>query len=122
MLLSHTEPETLTIPVEPEKKNLSIIQNDLIDKQRISEIYGSYLSTSLKNGQEIILDFKNHPVLQGFIAAYRNDRPVTISPDVIWLLIIQAFSNHVTNNAEKLRSMFVNFDGKKELTVKKARS
>lgn len=54
--------------------------------------------------------------------AYKNHRPVTISPDIIWLLIIQAFSNHISANAEQLRPMFVNFDGQKELIVKRQES
>ena len=50
--------------------------------------------------------------------AHKNHLPTRIKPDDIWLLIVQAFSNHVNYNSEKLRNMFVNFDGKKTLTVK----
>ena len=57
----------------------------------------------------------DHPVFNSFVDAYRNDRPVTISPDIIWLLIVQGFSNHVNFHAEKLRSKFVNFYGQKTL-------
>lgn len=45
----------------------------------------------MKTNQEIIFDHGCHPVLQGFVNAYKNHRPMTISPDIIWLLIIQAF-------------------------------
>lgn len=48
MLLNKTEPETLTIPVEPEKKNLSMIQTDPITKEKLHNIYGSFFSTSMK--------------------------------------------------------------------------
>ena len=34
-------------------------------------------------------------------------------------MIIQGFANHVNNNAKELRSKFVDFDGKKELTVRR---
>ena len=37
---------------------------------------------------------------------------------MIWLLISQGFSQHVNNNAEELRKLFVNFDGKITLVVK----
>lgn len=117
MLLSHSEPETLTIPVEPEKKNMSMILIKPVTKKRLTQIYEDYHCTSIKEGSKINLDYGCHPVFQGFISAYKNDRPVTISPDIIWLLIVQAFTHHVSANAEELRSMFVNFAGKKELTV-----
>ena len=43
--------------------------------------------------------------------------PVSINPDILWMLIVQGFSRHIDQNAEKLRNKFVDFDGKKELTV-----
>ena len=67
--------------------------------------------------EEKIMFQKEHCVFNGFVSAFKEHRPITISPDIFWLLIIQGFANHVNNNAEKLRHMFVNFDGKKELTV-----
>ena len=36
---------------------------------------------------------------------------------IFWLLIVQAFNNHVNNNSEKLRKYFIDFDGKKELVI-----
>ena len=59
----------------------------------------------------------NTPVLNGFYKAHTNHYPIRIKPDDIWLLIVQSFSYHVNENAQKLRNMFVNFSGKKELTV-----
>ena len=44
---------------------------------------------------------------------------MTISPDIIWLLIVQGFSYQVAANVEKLRNRFVNFDGKKEIKIKR---
>lgn len=58
-----------------------------------------------------------HPVLGGFLKAYKEHRPVTISPDIMWLLICQGFGQHVNNNAEELRNKFVDFQGQKELEV-----
>ena len=57
------------------------------------------------------------PVLDGFYLAHSNHYPIRIKPDHIWLLIVQAFSNHVNANAEQLRTFFVNFSGQKTLTV-----
>jgi len=57
------------------------------------------------------------PVLNGFYLAHSNHYPIRIKPDHIWLLIVQAFSNHVNANSEALRNQFVNFEGKKTLKV-----
>ena len=62
--------------------------------------------------------YSNVPLLNGFYTAHTNHYPIRIKPDDIWLLIVQAFSNHVNANSEELRNLFVNFDGKKTLTVK----
>ena len=43
--------------------------------------------------------------------------PIRLKPDDIWLLIIQAFSNHININSEELRHKLVNFNGKKLLTI-----
>ena len=59
----------------------------------------------------------NVPLLTGFYTAHVNHYPIRIKPDDIWLLIVQAFSNHVNANSEELRNYFVNFNGKKTLTV-----
>lgn len=83
----------------------------------IKEIYGDKIFKYSMKDEEKIMFQKEHCVFNGFVSAFKEHRPITISPDIFWLLIIQGFANHVNNNAEKLRHMFVNFDGKKELTV-----
>ncbi|MEO3404158.1 DUF4419 domain-containing protein [Mucilaginibacter sp. CAU 1740] len=58
-----------------------------------------------------------HPFFEGMFAAYADHRPFTLSPDMIWLLISQGFANHVNNNSEELRKLFVKYDGKTSLIV-----
>lgn len=113
--------ESITIPVETEKKNLTLVDVKPVSEctAKITELYHKFLSTSMKPDQKIIFDYKTHPVYDGFLDAYRNHRPITISPDIIWILIVQGFSRHVDTNHEELKSLFVNFKGKKDITVKK---
>ena len=56
-------------------------------------------------------------ILQGFYSTYENHLPIRLTPDIIWLLIIQGFANHVNYNSEELREKFVNFEGKKKLQI-----
>ena len=72
---------------------------------------------SLDINQNLAYTYSNVPLLNGFYTAHTNHYPIRIKPDDIWLLIVQGFSNHVNENAEELRNLFVNFDGKKTLIV-----
>lgn len=66
---------------------------------------------------EPLVEKGTHPVICGYLQAYQEHRPITLSPDIAWLLICQGFAQHVNNNAEKLRQKFVNFKGQKTLEV-----
>ena len=62
-------------------------------------------------------------VTHGFVAAvnlaYSKHYPLAISPDDIWLCIAQGFAAHVNANAERLRHHFVEFEGKKEISIRR---
>ena len=54
---------------------------------------------------------------KGLMDAFANHRAVVLSPDMIWLLISQAFGHYVNSNAEQLRDSIVDHDGRKTLVV-----
>ena len=56
-------------------------------------------------------------ILQGFYSAYENHLPIRLTPDIIWLLIVQGFAQHINFNSAGLRERFVNFENKKKLEV-----
>ena len=58
-----------------------------------------------------------HPFAFAVQAAYGQHRPLVISPDMVWLMIMQGFSQHILANSEDLRNKFVKFKGKKTLIV-----
>jgi hypothetical protein len=76
------------------------------------------LSHSLNVNQNLAYTDSNVPLLNGFYTAHTNHYPIRIKPDDIWLLIIQAFSNHVNANSEELKNLFVDFDGKQRLIIR----
>ena len=87
-------------------------------KEPISCILNKYiLAHSLNAEKKLAYLDTNVPILYGFNTAHNNHYPIRIKPDDIWLLIVQAFSNHVNANSEELRKMFVNFDGKTTLII-----
>jgi len=56
-----------------------------------------------------------HPLIHAVHVAFSQHRPLTLSPDAIWLVIAQGFSHHVTANAEKLRHRLVRHEGRRAL-------
>ena len=110
---NNSEKNDLKIDLYP--KNIPIGQ---LKKRHLSEVLPEdKLGQSLDPKTELAFPGAQVPILYGFYSAYCKHYPLRIKPDDIWLLIIQAFSNHVNVNAEKLRKYFVNFDGKVTLTV-----
>jgi hypothetical protein len=58
--------------------------------------------------------------LYGAIISSFNDHvPLILSPDAIWLQIVQQLGIHIGQNSESLRQMFVDFEDKKVITVRR---
>ena len=64
----------------------------------------------------LVADVEYHPVVAAATLAFNDHRTLTLSPDMIWLLIAQGFAHHVNANAETLRRRLVHHQGK--LTIK----
>lgn len=75
-------------------------------------IAASFLDTPLVTGRT--------PFFHGMVRAFAEHRPVTLSPDVIWMLISQNFNHDVNADPEAFRDKFVDFDGKVDLVVESA--
>ncbi|WP_344899093.1 DUF4419 domain-containing protein [Actinomadura meridiana] len=58
-----------------------------------------------------------HPLLSAVGRAFGGHRPLVLSPDAVWLTVMQGLAQHVHLNAEQLRSRLVNHDARKQLTV-----
>jgi hypothetical protein len=60
---------------------------------------------------------ENHAIFSAFLFAYNSHEDIVLSPDDIWLMICIYFSTYVNENAEQLRTLFVDHDGRKKLTI-----
>ncbi|GAB3016057.1 DUF4419 domain-containing protein [Niabella terrae] len=65
-----------------------------------------------------LVHYGYHSFFDGMYHAYAEHRPFTLSPDMIWLLILQGFSQHVNAHAETLRPRLVSHKGKITLVVR----
>jgi hypothetical protein len=64
-------------------------------------------------------EMSSNAVLQAFISAYNQHHDIVLSPDDMWMIVCLKFAEHVNENAEQLRSLFVEHqEGKIELTVR----
>ena len=60
-----------------------------------------------------------NPLFDAVLLAFYDHRPLVLSPDMVWLAIAQGFASHVNLHAEEMRARFVDFDGKKTITVQR---
>jgi hypothetical protein len=59
-----------------------------------------------------------NPLIEAVHLAFSDHRPLVLSPDCIWLTIVQGFGHHVNTYAEDLRGRIVRREGKKDLRVR----
>lgn len=114
-----SKPDSLLPVQSPEDIFKTFIEEDAgltkyaIEKKGIHVDYGLL---ALKVDADSLVTFGSHSFISGMREAYWHHRPITLSPDMIWVLIAQGFSHHVNANAEALRDRMIDFEGKKELT------
>jgi len=58
-----------------------------------------------------------HGFIDACTMAFARHYPLTLSPDMIWLIIAQGVTRHIRASSEELRRTFVAHDGKVEIIV-----
>lgn len=96
------------VPVLSQAERLKSV-GDMYYSLDNSYIAASFWNTKMNTGDT--------PFFTGMVQAFADHRPVSLSPDVIWMLISQAFSQEVNSDPERFRDKFVDFDGKVDLIV-----
>ena len=84
--------------------------SEVLRKITKKKVYHSTIDSDL-------IEFGCRSAFNTFITAYAKHYPITLSPDIVWLLILQSFSRFVDYNAEELRQDFVKFEGKKKIPI-----
>lgn len=80
-------------------------------------IGGRFEACELNLRNKMFVETEIHPFVSALYYAYADHRKISISPDMIWLLICQGFSTHVNVNPEKFRTKLVTFNNKKKIIV-----
>ena len=77
------------------------------------------------NSEKMVIDISKstkkpglHPFVLGLHLAFANEDDFQLTPDNIWLLIVQGVSQHINMHAEKFKSQLnIDFDGKKTIEI-----
>jgi len=77
---------------------------------------GPYLDCSFKN--KSLVDGGDNPFVSMVCLAYAEHRPIVLSPDIMWILICNGFSQYVNNDPDKFRDYLVSHEGKKKLEIR----
>ncbi len=86
--------------------------------ERTSRLVAGIEACSRHSGR-LVAGVAFHPVIAALHLGFMDHRPVSLSPDMIWLMVVQGVANHINNHAETLRPRFVKHAGKVNLSVRR---
>lgn len=74
-----------------------------------------YLGCSFAN--ESLVDADDNAFFSMVCLAYAQHRPIVLSPDIMWIVICNGYSQFVNRDPEKFRQYLVDHDGKETLMI-----
>ena len=77
---------------------------------------GPYLGSSFAN--KSLVDGDDNAFFSMVCLAYAQHRPIVLSPDIMWIIICNGYSQYVNRDPEKFRQYLVDHDGKETLVIK----
>lgn len=92
------------------------IANCLLSEENISNDAQRIIATSFSEENNLMYTSKDG-FYRCIVKAYATHQSVTLSPDMIWLVISQGFARYVNAHAEKLRPKLVSHEGKMNLAI-----
>ncbi|KAJ3439595.1 hypothetical protein M0812_15628 [Anaeramoeba flamelloides] len=113
----------VSLPINPKKKiyektNLKIYNKSFLDEVRKKE---TTIECASGNDKEVIsrARFKpNNHLLAMLHLSFCDHVPMILTPDDIWLTLLQGFSTHININAEKYRTRFTQSSEKETIRVR----
>src|SRR5690349_19138441 len=65
----------------------------------------------------VVTDSDYHPLIAAAALAFKGHYPLVLSPDIMWITILQGVAQHIANHAKALRHRLVRHETKIELVV-----
>jgi hypothetical protein len=88
-------------------------------REAVKDFLGGPVEAWSSSSRTLIAGNRSHPLVGALHDAFSSHRPVSLSPDIIWLTICQGLAHHVNANAENLRHRFVTHEGTLTLRVRR---
>ena len=106
-------------PIEEHRRYLrdgELIAKAILAEENIPTDGSKLIATSFADARNMKYPRKD-AFFQTIVSAYAKHQSVTLSPDMIWLLISQGFARYVNAHSKELRPMLVNHTGKMALAI-----
>ncbi|KYR01706.1 hypothetical protein DLAC_01715 [Tieghemostelium lacteum] len=100
--------------VKKDRLKLFKISNLLSGAKELNDDMLLQCSSSLKESWIV----GNHSLVHSAAKAYNNHHHLTLRPDDIWMAIMTQFGIYVNQHAKSLQSLFVDFQGQRELVLR----
>ena len=108
------EVEPATEPLE--EKKLRDTLRRLISINFQNPNYDEIFACSGYNS-DAVADVTLHPLISAVHLSFKDHRPLILSPDIIWVTILQGLTQHIKNDPERFRDYLVSHSGKETVTV-----
>lgn len=82
----------------------------------IKRVLDSAVESCSDYHSDVVWDLNYHPLLAAVYKAFSDHRPLVLSPDVVWITIVQGVAQHLAIHGERLRDKLVAHQGKLDLT------
>lgn len=106
-------------PIEEHRRYLrdgELIAKAILAEENIPTDGSKLIATSFADARNMKYPRKD-AFFQTIVSAYAKHQSVTLSPDMIWLLISQGFARYVNAHSKELRPMLVSHTGKMALAI-----
>ena len=111
--------EMSTFQVDPVAKSTTSLRRANLGELLTYEFGGAKPESHFKLERTPVQSWDNNAFVSAVHNAYASHYPLVLTPDHIWMCIAQGLSQHVNANPDKLRNLFVEHEGKKELHVRR---
>jgi len=112
-LLKRTQPQTL----QSQEETFDVFEFE--SEEQPPAPPNRTIEACSNSGGQLVGAVNFHPFMAALHLAFNDHRPLSLSPDMIWLLISQGFAQHVNLHAESLRNKLVAHQGQCTITVQR---
>ena len=110
---------SIKIEISDVKEATDLIKDSTFDYavNRLSNNKIEYYTLEWRNSR--ILPTFMHPFVASLHYGFAQHRPVVISPDMVWLMILQGFSKHVQLKHDSLKTSIININATKDINIQR---